>query len=511
MMGINTSKENLCINKLVCNKKEIIFVEKDMIVPDTKPDILNTICTSGVVCLYKTELQDDKLKIDGGINTYIMYLAENSEDKIRGINTNLDFTENINLPNCKEGMDLKVNTNLKSIECQVLNGRKIGIKATLEIFVEVYSNENIDLVNNIEEDDSIQILKEELKVNELVGVGNTKIYAKETVPVQNVDNIAEILKVNSNICDKDIKISYNKILSKAEARIKIMYLTEDNRINSVNAKIPIVGFIDIPNVSDGNTCNTNYEIKNIIIKPNQPEEHSINVEIEVLVTCMVYHEKTITLIQDLYSPYEEITFNLKQYNAIINSREFKDKKQIREKVKIDGIEGKQLIDVDIFSNVSNEGRLNNPNKFDGELECNFTFTDNNMNIEQKRTKIPFDYVIDNLEPNSNLKFNFQIDNPNFIVRDGGEIDCDMDMNIECNSSGTSSLNIIENIEKNENTSDQDYSVVVYIVKRGDTLWNIAKKFRTTVDFIVRTNGIEDENKINVGQKLYIPRFSKIGA
>lgn len=510
MMGINTSKENLCINKLVCNKKEIIFVEKDMIVPDTKPDILNTICTSGIVCLYKTELQDDKIKIDGGINTYIMYLAENSEDRIRGINTNIDFTENIAVPNCKDGMNLKVNTNLKSIECQVINGRKIGIKATLEVIIEVYSDENINLVNNIEEDDNIQILKEELKVNELVGTGNTKIYAKETVPVQNVDNIAEILKVNSNICDKDIKISYNKVLSKAEARIKIMYLTEDNRINSVNTKVPIVGFIDIPNVAEGNICNTNYEIKNIIIKPNQAEEHSINIEMEVFVTCMVYQEKTITLIQDMYSPYEELTFDLKKYNAIVNSRELKEKKQIREKVKIDDITGMQLIDVDVFPNVSNEGRLNNPNKFDGEMECNFTFVDNNMNIEQKRAKIPFDYVIDSLKPDSNFNFNLQIDNTNFIVRDGGEIDCDMDMNIECNSSETKSLNIIENVEKNENSSDQDYSVVVYIVKQGDTLWKIAKKFKTTVDFIVRTNGIEDENKINVGQKLYIPRFSKIG-
>ena len=46
-MLVDTSKENLCINKLISKKKEIIFVEKDMIVPDAKPDILSTICTSG--------------------------------------------------------------------------------------------------------------------------------------------------------------------------------------------------------------------------------------------------------------------------------------------------------------------------------------------------------------------------------------------------------------------------------------------------------------------------------
>ena len=55
------------------------------------------------------------------------------------------------------------------------------------------------------------------------------------------------------------------VLAKTEAEVKIMYLTEDNRIGTVVGKIPLVGFVDIPNVAEGNTCNTNYELKNIII------------------------------------------------------------------------------------------------------------------------------------------------------------------------------------------------------------------------------------------------------
>ena len=116
-MLVDTSKENLCINKLISKKKEIIFVEKDMIVPDAKPDILSTICTSGEVCVYKKEVLDDKIKIDGSVNACIMYLADNSEDKVRGINACLDFSENISVPNCKEGMDENIELKLKSIEC----------------------------------------------------------------------------------------------------------------------------------------------------------------------------------------------------------------------------------------------------------------------------------------------------------------------------------------------------------------------------------------------------------
>ena len=72
------------------------------------------------------------------------------------------------------------------------------------------------------------------------------------------------------------------------------------------------------------------------------------------------------------------------------------------------------------------------------------------------------------------------------------------------------LNIIDDVQSEDDDDNaEDYSVVVYIVKKGDTLWNIAKRFRTTVDFIVRTNGIENPDVIDVGQKLYIPRYSKM--
>ena len=43
----------------------------------------------------------------------------------------------------------------------------------------------------------------------------------------------------------------------------------------------------------------------------------------------------------------------------------------------------------------------------------------------------------------------------------------------------------------------------YIVKKGDTLSKIAKKYNTTVNKLVALNGIKDPNKINVGQKLQV--------
>lgn len=51
-------------------------------------------------------------------------------------------------------------------------------------------------------------------------------------------------------------------------------------------------------------------------------------------------------------------------------------------------------------------------------------------------------------------------------------------------------------------------MVIYFVKPGDTLWKIAKQFKSKVEDIARINEIEDENKIYVGEQLYIPKFTR---
>ncbi len=508
---IDTLRENLCINKLVTEKKEIIFVEGDMIVPDSKPDILDTICTSGVVSIYKKEVQDEKVRLDGCINTYIMYMPDGADDMVRGLNTTVDFSESISVPEAREGMSVVSEVSIKSIEAKVINGRKVGVKAALEVRLKIYSNEDVEIVNEIQNRDDIQILKEDLKVNSLIGQGETKIYAKDNIQIDNIDDLAEILKAQISLTDKDIKVSYNKVLTKAEAEIKIMYLTEDNRINTINYKIPVVGFIDIPNVSEDNICDVNYEIKNIIIKPNAQEEHSIYVEMEIEVKCYVYENKQINLIQDLYSPNEKLEFDNKQISAIIDKQNKIDVKQIRENVNFQDVDGLKLIDVDVSASILNETKINSKILYEAELNMKFLFENSKSQIIVKEAKIPFEYTLENLQNGESLNTDNVIDikNQDFILQDGGNVDCNIDLQIATNMYRTANINTIDNIQENGDREEQDYSIVIYVVKKGDTLWNIAKQFGSTVESIAKVNDIENANQIMPGQKLFIPRFERV--
>ena len=57
--------------------------------------------------------------------------------------------------------------------------------------------------------------------------------------------------------------------------------------------------------------------------------------------------------------------------------------------------------------------------------------------------------------------------------------------------------------KPEKATPKPQEAKIHIVMKGETLSGIAKKYKTTVNALVKKNNIKDKNKIYVGQKLTI--------
>lgn len=333
-MQVDMTKESLCINKIVGQKTENIMVEGDMIVPDVKPDILNTISTTGQVCIYKKEVLEGKVRIDGEVQVYVIYLADNESEETRSLNTSVDFTQVIDFENCDSTMSLDEVVSIGSLECRILNGRKINVKANLQFEGTLYSNETVEILKQVNNVNDIQSLERNLTVNSLVGEGTSKTFAKDTIAIDNIDNLAEILKTELAIKNRDIKISYNKVLAKADVCVKILYLTEDNRIKLVESTVPIMGFVDIENVTEEDICDMKYKLKNMLVKPNSVEEHSVYIEAQIELYARVYGNREINVIGDLYSPSKPLIFNQRSINTMSDKNCVQSTCNIREKMSV---------------------------------------------------------------------------------------------------------------------------------------------------------------------------------
>ena len=506
-MEVETTKQTLTINKLVGTKTKTMIVEGDMIVPDVKPDILSPIDSVGNICIYKKELLDGKVRIDGGIQVYLMYLADGEGESSRGLNTTLDFTQMIEMEGCSSEMNTITQMQILNIECKVLNGRKINIKTEVEVQVQVFSNETINLIKEVTNIPNIQTLHSNTQMNTLVGYGTTKTSAKDTISYDEADTLAEVLKAEVSIGKQEAKISYNKVLLKADVNTKIMYLTEDGNIKMLHSSIPVMGFVDIPEVAEDNLIQSNYEIRNIMIKPNHAEGHSISIDIEVGIACRAYGSSTIELIQDMYSTEEDLRFTTRSIETENNKCQKTEMCNIEERITIPEIASNQIYDVEISPIIHNVNMLNGRIVYEGELRLNFIYaTNTNVGVDTKQYLLPFNYEIssEDIHPNKMINTRIECVGDNFIIQSDGAIECKVSLAFNVGMADTTTICVIDEIQMEENRNQLDFSMIIYMVKLGDTLWNIAKQFKTTVDSIMELNELVD-GKLKVGDKLYIPR------
>jgi len=509
-MVVETTKEQIVLNQIIGQKKEIRSVETDVIVNDIKPDVLNVISISGIINIYKKEVLDGKIRIDGGINTYIIYLADDEQGSTRSLNHCMDFTQMIDIDNCREGMMLDENIQIKSFESKIINGRKINIKANIEVGANVYSNENLEIVTGINEVSNMKLLNKTQKVTSLLGNGSSKIYAKETIAIDLADDIAEIMKVNINMIEEETKVSYNKVLSKASADIEIMYLTEDNRINAATSKIPIMGVVDIQNVNENCVCKIKNILKNLVIKPNSAGEHSIYIELEVELNCMVYETREINVIEDLYSLTSEIETKKEQINIISGKHNLKDTFTMKENIRIPDLTG-TIYNIAVMPMITKSETVKNKIIYSGEVNLELLLNQNN-GINSRIVQLPFNFEMnsDIIEKDAMVETKIIVRQSDAVIKDGNvEIIIGLEFNSEVEVKAK--LDIIKSISMEETQNNHLYSMTIYFVKPGDTLWKIAKMFKSTVEDIAKVNEIEDINKINVGQQLYIPKSIKIRA
>lgn len=507
-MSIKMSKENICINQIIGQKEETFFIEGDEIVPDIKPDVIDVISSNGTICIYKKEIQDGKVKFDGCVYIYTIYVADDENASVRCINSSLDFSKTIEIANIRPDMQLETCSEIKSIECKILNGRKISLQASVKLKACVYSNENVEIAKDVEDILDIQKLNSIYNVNSLVGNGSTKVYAKDTIQIDNVDNLSEVIKAKIQIINKETKASYNKVLAKADANVKIVYITEDNRINSISTIIPIMGFIDIQNVNEDNLCEVNYELKNIFVKPNSLEEHSVYVECEIEIGCFVYENKQLEIIQDIYSPTCNLEYKQKNVRIMQDKRKIKQTCNIRKQEVIPEIGKNKILDVEVKPIIINSQIVMGRVSYEGEM--NFTFlyeSAENGRISSKTLIEPFNFNVadDKVDVKTKIETNINVVMQDFIVMPDESIDIKVDLEFELSVSSMEDINIINEIEKTENRNKEKYSIVIYYTKSGDTLWNIAKRFGSTIEDILRINKLENPDLIMPGEQLFIPR------
>ncbi len=345
-------KNTISINKKMASKMKNIEVKGDIIVPDAKPDIVTIINTNSNSYIYKEECIDGKYRFDGNVDTRIVYLSDNGETKC--IQTTLDFMDFIEEVNISSQMTTKYRIEVVNQETKILNERKISVTMNLKVYVQFFECQNIEYMDDLSSLSGVEKLQESVELNTIVAMNTIKSSLKEDISFDETEGIEEILKSDIMIGNIENKMSYHKVLSKADVTIKILYITESAKIGTCEATIPIMNFIDMEKVTDEDVCHIDYKIRNLNFKPNAKEMKTINCQIDFEVGCEVYQKKTIELVQDMYGIHKNIMFNQKTVEVQTQMESVKETVNVSENVLVEDI--RSLCDVDCHPHITNKTR-----------------------------------------------------------------------------------------------------------------------------------------------------------
>lgn len=480
-------KETIKIRKKAYEVKKILELSGDMLVPDTKPDIINSVGANGICIIKKEDISDGKIRLEGCFVGNIIYLSDLGETK--ALKCNLDFLESVEQGEITSKDELEYNSKIIKIETKILNERKINIVIEIEITVCGFKFEEIQMISNFE-NNKIEKLEKTIITRKYLNSNFTKTTISEDVNFSETGKNVEILKTDLKVVNIEKKISYNKVLAKAEAYIKILYLCE-NQIKKFETKIPIMSFIEMENVKEENIIDLDYKIRKFNISNDVLEKNTIGCDLEFEINCNMFERKEINLIQDIYSLDKDIKYNKQEVNMECIKENINNLYEFSEKLNLDAVK-------EIYEYEYSIKKMNNSSSKSCEGSLNIVVyysKEENNSLMIKNIDVPF--ILKNISNNALFNIcNCEVKLNNNEVICNFKIECIENIKYE-------KVEILSECEILECSNEDNYSMVIYFVKPNDTIWNIAKNFKISMEQIINLNKIEDPDKIEPGEKLYI--------
>lgn len=491
-------KQLVKINRKVLSKEKEISLNLDFIVPDVKPDIVAIIDTNAGTYIYNEELGSGKIRLDGNVDSRVLYLSDSGETK--SLSVALDFSEVIEDELITPDLRFYSSAELLSIDTRIVNERKVSVSARAKLYVSFYEAKEIELISSLDGFENIEIKEEKCKIKNLVGTNKAKSSIKEVIECDTMDNILDIIKFEIQIKNTENKVSVNKVLSKSDCEINIIYQTEEGEVKEKNAIYPIMTFIDLDGVKENYILETRTNLRNMQVVLVQNEQNKISVNLEFETYLQVYESKEISVIDDLYSLNRSLNFTKKEFEAELDSEIIKNTFSIAEEIMLEDVS--QVVDSKATIRVLSKERVGSYVNYNIEVTAKIMYKlDSRSGIAVKN--ITFNTVA-KIEEGENDETTFYISNEKYSLNND-RINCNIEIVGVLKKNSLKTISVLDDIEEGTDEYKPEYSMVVYFVKPKDTIWKIAKNFKVSMQSIIDSNNLENPDKINIGDRLYIVR------
>ena len=497
-----------------------VTFDEDYNIPDIKPDVGRMIQSKGDMVMDEVRLSDGRAFLRGNLNVDLLYVGED-EGEIYSLSAKLPMEEIINLEGIAGGDKMCLKWEIEDLSLYVIHSRKLNIKAIVTFYAVVDEPTEIRLPISVG-DESVSVRKKKVCLMSLHVHKKDTMRVKEDIQlVSNRPNIRELLWHTIEARGIDLRPEDNVVKVKGELAIFVLYAGDDegNPLQWMEYSLPFGGEVECPECRDELIPNIEVSMihQGIEVKPDSDgEERIFQADVVLELDMKMYKEEEHDIVLDVYTPLKECVIHGKK--EILDSLLVRNSSKCRltDRVEVKETQGKVLqichsmgrIKID-KSEIVEDGIL-----VEGIvlLKVLYIIGNDDMPFYSMETMIPFTHVAEARGITKECTYFLQTDMEQLSTTmvDSNELEVKATVGINVLVLNSREEMIIEKVEEqplDRNKIQNMPGITVYMTGEGDTMWDIAKRFYTTVDEICRINELEGD-EVKPGQPLLLVK--KVG-
>lgn len=509
-MEIKLKKELLNTCELMFENTSEQSVDGDITLPDYCPDIKRILKCMVTPCLTSAQCVGDRVTIDANAFVQVIYVDDNNNifcyDKTFPLSKAIELGKQIDNPVC----DVKLRTAYANT--RAVSQRRIDVHASVGISVRITAKRDVELVSDAE-NCGIQLLKNFDSASDFIGQTIKDFTLNEVMEIgKSKAPVRQIIRQKATPAVSEIKVIANKLLIKGELSVSVLYCKDNTEggYETYENSMPISQIIELDGIEETSDYSAKMSVSslNVIPKSDSSGEKRL-FDVTAVVCAVIKADKQVNAVFpcDCYSTLYNVKCDKKlvTFEKIIkNSDELIMVKKSEEFL---NVSIKEIISVWCDDVVTTYTCTGDELKIIGSTMVSVLAVDTAGQPFYAERNISFEKVKNIEEGCKNLICSAEavVSATGFVLSDSNKIDLRVEIRLYTSLSRKTTGEILTDIQCDTSvTKEKKYSVLtIYFPDNGELLWDIARKFGTTVEAIKSENEI-DNCRISEKCMLFIP-------
>ena len=504
------------VRKSVTGRKmtDQFYVDGDVNMPDEKGDVGRIVYSQGTLRVDDMKQSGSYVRVSGRIQYQILYLTGGDEGGISVLQGKLPFEEMVYAEEEPVGT-LWMKESSAELTVTTVHARKLRLRAMAELEIISQGEEEQYLTLDVEEDAGLCRRWKNVEILTLHKICRESFRIKEecALPKQS-DSVGNVLFTDITQKRTEVRLASDALQVRGELSVFVLYESVDGKLGWTEQAVPYEGKTDCYGADETMYYQAEPKLMDAMVDVKLDENGELRifgVEAAMEVYAVVYGEEQADVLEDMYSLKEQVTLEKEEVELSELVMQKACEYSMSEQIQIPELNGQVLQ----ICHTSGTVRLEHTEivaegiMCEGILQIGFLYirADDEEPFEIWQGMVPFTYVADcrNAEVGMEYEIQSTCGQPSVSLLGIGEAEIKSMLEFQIflrRREMVSNICEIHTEPLDKKALSEAPGIGGYVMKDGDKLWNLARKYHMTEERSREVNE-SGEGEPKTGEKILI--------